>query len=382
MERPASAPDPGAAVLVCLDFGGDAHEDAIEEFIRLAESAGAKRHAVIDGRRGRPDPKFFAGSGKVAEIGRAAGELNAAFVLFDHPLSGAQQRNLERELGRRVLDRTELILEIFAQRARTNEGKVQVELAQLEHLSTRLVRGWSHLERQRGGLGKTGGPGETQLELDRRYLARRVRMLKGKLAQMQQRRSLQRRARVRTSVLSISLVGYTNAGKTSLFNALARAGAHEADRLFATLDTTTRRIYIPEAGTVALSDTVGFIRDLPHTLVASFRATLEETVHADLLLHVVDSASPVRERQIADVNTVLAEIGADSIPQIQVWNKIDLRRGGAALSPGVERDEYGRISRIFASARTGEGLAGLRTAILEAARGGAATARALAPTSI
>ena len=382
MERPASAPDPGAAVLVCLDFGGDAHEDAIEEFIRLAESAGAKRHAVIDGRRGRPDPKFFAGSGKVAEIGRAAGELNAAFVLFDHSLSGAQQRNLERELGRRVLDRTELILEIFAQRARTNEGKVQVELAQLEHLSTRLVRGWSHLERQRGGLGKTGGPGETQLELDRRYLARRVRMLKGKLAQMQQRRSLQRRARVRTSVLSISLVGYTNAGKTSLFNALARAGAHEADRLFATLDTTTRRIYIPEAGTVALSDTVGFIRDLPHTLVASFRATLEETVHADLLLHVVDSASPVRERQIADVNTVLAEIGADSIPQIQVWNKIDLRRGGAALSPGVERDEYGRISRIFASARTGEGLAGLRTAIQEAARGGAATARALAPTSI
>ena len=382
LERPAAAPDAGAAVLVCLDLGGDAQEDAIAEFVRLAESAGAKRHAVIDGRRGRPDPKFFAGSGKVAEIGRAARELNAAFVLFNHPLSGAQQRNLERELGRRVLDRTELILEIFAQQARTSEGKVQVELAQLEHLSTRLVRGWSHLERQRGGLGKTGGPGETQLELDRRYIARRVRVLKEKLDDMQKRRSLQRRARARGNVLSISLVGYTNAGKTSLFNALAHAGAYEADRLFATLDTTTRRIYIPEAGPVALSDTVGFIQDLPHSLVASFRATLEETVHADLLLHVVDSASPVRERQIADVNAVLAEIGASAIPQIQVWNKIDLRRGGAALAPGVERDEYGRISRVFVSARTGVGLAELRTAIMEAARGGAAADRAPATISI
>ncbi|HEX5611278.1 MAG TPA: GTPase HflX [Burkholderiales bacterium] len=359
-------------MLVCLDLGGDAHEDAIEEFIRLAESAGARRHAVIDGRRGRPDPRFFAGSGKVAEIGRAARELNAAFVLFNHPLSGAQQRNLERELGRRVLDRTELILEIFAQRARTSEGKVQVELAQLEHLSTRLVRGWSHLERQRGGLGKTGGPGETQLELDRRYIARRVRVLKEKLDEMQKRRSVQRRARARGNVLSISLVGYTNAGKSSLFNALAHAGAREADRLFDTLDTTTRRIYVPGAGSVALSDTVGFIRELPHSLVASFRATLEETVHADLLLHVVDSASPVRERQIADVNAVLDDIGALAIPQIQVWNKIDVPRGGRAFAPGVERDEYGRISRVFVSARTGEGLAELRSAIMEAARGRAA----------
>jgi GTP-binding protein HflX len=382
LERPAAAPDAGAAVLVCLDFGGDAHQDAVEEFVRLAESAGARRHAVIDGRRARPDPRFFAGSGKVAEIGRAARELNAAFVLFSHPLSGAQQRNLERELGLRVLDRTELILEIFAQQARTSEGKVQVELAQLEHLSTRLVRGWSHLERQRGGLGKTGGPGETQLELDRRYIARRVRVLKDKLDEMQKRRLVQRRARARGSVLSISLVGYTNAGKSSLFNALTHAGAYEADRLFATLDTTTRRLYVPQAGPVAISDTVGFIRDLPHALVASFRATLEETVHADLLLHVVDSASPVRERQIADVNAVLAEIGADSIPQVQVWNKIDLRRGGAALAPGVERDEYGRISRVFVSARTGDGLAELRTAIMEAARGAAAADRAPATISI
>jgi len=382
LERSASAPDRGAAVLVCLDFGDDAHEDAIEEFVRLAESAGAKRHAVIDGRRGRPDAKFFAGSGKVAEIDRAAHELNAGFVLFNHSLSAAQQRNLERELGRRVLDRTELILEIFAQQARTSEGKVQVELAQLEHLSTRLVRGWSHLERQRGGLGKTGGPGETQLELDRRYIARRVRVLKDKLDELQKRRSVQRRARVRGNVFSISLVGYTNAGKSSLFNALTHAGAHEADRLFATLDTTTRRIYLPEAGPVAISDTVGFIRDLPHSLVASFRATLEETVHADLLLHVVDSASPVRKRQIADVNSVLEEIGAREIPQIQVWNKIDVPRGGATLAPGVERDEYGRISRVFVSARTGEGLAELRTAIMEAARGGAAADQAPATISL
>ena len=382
LERPLVRPDAQAAVLVCLDFGDPDHGDAIDEFVRLAQSAGAVRHALIGGRRQRPDPKFFAGSGKIAEIGRAADEINAAFVIFNHPLSGAQQRNLERELGRRVLDRTELILEIFAQRARTSEGKVQVELAQLEHLSTRLVRGWTHLERQRGGLGKTGGPGETQLELDKRYIARRVRVLKDKLQQMQQRRSLQRRARVRGAVFSISLVGYTNAGKTSLFNALAHAGALEADRLFATLDTTTRRLYVPEAGPVALSDTVGFIRDLPHTLVASFRATLEETVHADLLLHVVDSASPAREQQIEDVNGVLREIGADSIPQIEVWNKIDLRDGGAAHEPGAERDEYGRISRVFVSARTGAGLAGLRMAIGEAAQRRATAAPAAVAISI
>jgi len=350
--------------------------------VRLVESAGVGRHRQVGGKRARPDPKFYCGSGKVVEIRAVADELNAAFVVFNHELSPAQQRNLEKELDRRVLDRTEVILEIFAQRAQTAEGKVQVELAQLEHLSTRLVRGWTHLERQRGGLGKTGGPGETQLELDKRYIARRVRVLKDKLQQMQQRRSLQRRARVRGAVFSISLVGYTNAGKTSLFNALAHAGAHEADRLFATLDTTTRRLYVPEAGPVALSDTVGFIRDLPHTLVASFRATLEETVHADLLLHVVDSASPVREQQIADVNGVLREIGADSIPQIEVWNKIDLRDGGAAHEAGAERDEYGRISRVFVSARTGAGLARLRMAIGEAAQRRATAAPAAVAISI
>jgi GTP-binding protein HflX len=382
LERPSAGPDAQAAVLVCLDFGDVSQAEAVEELVQLAQSAGAVRHALVEGRRLRPDPRFFAGSGKVAEIGRAARELNAAFVIFNHALSGAQQRNLERELGLRVLDRTELILEIFAQRARTSEGKVQVELAQLEHLSTRLVRGWTHLERQRGGLGKTGGPGETQLELDKRYIARRVRVLKEKLDQMQQRRSVQRRARVRGAMLSVSLVGYTNAGKSSLFNALAHAGAFEANRLFATLDTTTRRIHVPEAGPVALSDTVGFIRELPHTLVESFRATLEETVHADLLLHVVDSSSPVREQQIADVNAVLREIGADSIAQIQVWNKIDLWEHGAAQGPGAERDEYGRISRVFVSARTGAGLAELRMAIMEAAQRRATAAPAAAAISI
>jgi GTP-binding protein HflX len=329
--------------------------------VRLVESAGVTRHRVLRGRRQRPDPKFYAGSGKVDEMGRAAAELNAAFVVFNHELSPAQQRNIERALDLRVLDRTELILEIFAQRAQTSEGKLQVELARLEHLSTRLVRGWTHLERQRGGFGRTGGPGETQLELDRRYIAARTKTLKGKLQQLRRQREVQRRARVRGEVLSVSIVGYTNAGKSTLFNALANAKAYEANQLFATLDTTTRRIWIPPANPVVLSDTVGFVRDLPHTLVAAFRATLEETVRADLLLHVVDAASPAREAQAAEVDKVLAEIGADEAPRITVWNKID----AAALEPRVERDQYGRISRVYVSARTGAGLEELRGAIAE-----------------
>jgi len=361
---PAAAPDDRAAVLVSLDFGEAAPEDAAEELQRLAESAGVRRHAAVGGKRQRPDPKFFVGSGKVEEIARAAQGLDAATVLFNHALSPAQQRNLEKALERRVLDRTELILTIFAQRAQTHEGKLQVELARLQHLSTRLVRGWTHLERQRGGLGKTGGPGEKQIELDRRLIADRVRMLKGKLQQFRDRRAVQRRARARREVLSVSLVGYTNAGKSTLFNALAHARAREADQLFATLDTTTRRVWLPGAGNVVLSDTVGFIRDLPHGLVAAFRATLEETVHADLLLHVVDSASAVRAQQAAEVDKVLAEIDAGAIPQIRVWNKIDV----SGLRPGVERDEYGRIARVFVSARSGAGLADLRGAIAEAAR--------------
>ena len=327
------------------------------------QSAGVCRHSVVRGRRTRPDSKLYAGKGKVEEIARAATELNAAYVVFNHDLSPAQGRNLEKELGRRVLDRTELILGIFAQRAKTSEGKLQVELAQLEHLSTRLVRGWTHLDRQRGGLGATGGPGEKQIELDRRYIGKRVKVLRSRLEVLQRQRAVQRRARARGDVLSVSIVGYTNAGKSTLFNALARAKAYEADQLFATLDTTSRRIWLPECGPVVLSDTVGFIRDLPHGLVAAFRATLEETVRADLLLHVVDSASPGRAREAEDVNQVLAEIGAGALPQLAVWNKID----ASGLEPAVERDEYGRICRVLASARTGAGLAGLRGAIAEAA---------------
>jgi GTP-binding protein HflX len=328
------------------------------------QSAGVNRIKVVRGRRNRPDPKFYAGSGKVAEILKEAQALNAAFVVFNHELSPAQARNVEKEIERRVMDRTELIIEIFSQRAQTSEGKLQVELARLQHLSTRLVRGWTHLERQRGGLGATGGPGEKQIELDRRYIAQRVRVLKEKLNTLKKQRTVQRRGRARRDVLSISIVGYTNAGKSTLFNALAHAKAYEADKLFATLDTTTRRVWLADAGNLTISDTVGFIRDLPHGLVAAFRATLEETVHADLLLHVVDSGSATREEQEVAVNKVLEEIGADQISQLRVWNKIDL----AGLDEGVERDQYGTISRVFVSARTGAGLDGLRDAIAEFAK--------------
>jgi GTP-binding protein HflX len=358
-ELSSAAGDPRAAVIVCLDLGDAGYEDGVEEIVRLVESAGVVRHRVVRGKRQRPDPKLFCGRGKAAEIAGAAAELSAGYVVFNHELSPAQERNLEREIKCPVMDRTEVILEIFAQRAQTSEGKLQVELARLEHLSTRLVRGWTHLERQRGGLGKIGGPGEKQIELDRRYIGQRVRVLRGKLEQLRHRREVQRRARARGEVLSVSLVGYTNAGKSTLFNALARARAYSADQLFATLDTTTRRIWLPQAGSVVLSDTVGFIRDLPHTLVAAFRATLEETVRADLLLHVVDAASPARDEQIEEVGKVLAEIGADAVPQLLVWNKIDL----AGLEPGVDRDEYGKIRRIRVSARTGDGLGDLRAAI-------------------
>ena len=380
-ETPRPTADPQAAIIVCLDFGDDAYEERVEEVVRLVESAGVRRHRVLRGRRSRPDPKFYAGSGKVAEIAAAAEELNAAFVVFNHALSPAQERNLERELGRRVFDRPELILEIFAQRAQTSEGKLQVELAQLEHLSTRLVRGWTHLERQRGGLGKTGGPGEKQIELDRRYIANRVRVLKSKLETLKKQRTVQRRARARGDVLSVSIAGYTNAGKSTLFNALTGAKVYEADQLFATLDTTTRRIWLQDTGSVVVSDTVGFIRDLPHGLVAAFRATLEETVHADLLLHVVDAASATRDEQAQEVDKVLAEIPAGDAPRLQVWNKIDLARnknGKAGLEPRVERDQYGRICRVFVSARTGAGLQELRAAIAEFAKQRSAARRAAA----
>jgi GTP-binding protein HflX len=357
-ERPASGE---RAVLVQLDLGQGLIDERLSELKLLAASAGASIEAVIQGRRQAPDPKLFAGSGKVQEIGEALRAHSADIVIFNHALSPGQQRNLERELQCMVIDRTALILDIFAQRARSHEGKLQVELAQLEHLSTRLVRGWTHLERQKGGIGLRG-PGEKQLETDRRLLGNRVRMLKSRLAQIEKQRKVRRRARERRDVLSVSLVGYTNAGKSTLFNALTKAGAYAADQLFATLDTTSRRLYVGGAS-VVLSDTVGFIRDLPHALVAAFRATLEETVQADLLLHVVDSASEDRDAQIGAVNEVLAEIGAAAVPQVLVWNKIDLTHA----VPAVERSDCGNIRRVFLSARTGEGLDLLREALAEVA---------------
>jgi GTP-binding protein HflX len=351
------------AVLVGLDFGGSGYAEGLEELRLLALSAGIRPLALVRGRRDRPDPGHFAGSGKVEEIKRALKEQGASIAVFNHELSPVQERNLEKALGCPVVDRTRLILDIFAQRAKSHEGKLQVELAQLEHAATRLVRGWTHLERQRGGRGFLGGMGETQLEVDRRLIASRVKLLKDKLGKLQRRREVQRRARERGNTFSVSLAGYTNAGKSTLFNALTRAGALAADRLFATLDTTTRRLYLHEAGNITVSDTVGFIRDLPHTLVAAFRATLEETVHADLLLHVVDAASEARETQVAEVDKVLAEIGAGTNPRLLVWNKID--RSGAQA--GVDRNEYDRIWRVRLSAKTGDGVEGLRRALIEAA---------------
>ena len=360
IERTSGAED---AVLVGLDLGQRGYSEGLEELGLLAASAGIRARAVVRGRRDRPDPALFAGSGKVEEIKRIVMEHGASLAIFNHALSPVQERNLEKTLGCHVVDRTRLILDIFAQRAQSHEGKLQVELAQLEHASTRLIRGWTHLERQRGGRGFLSGMGETQLEVDRRLIATRVKVLKDKLAKLRYRREVQRRARERGRAFTVSLVGYTNAGKSTLFNALTHAGALAEDRLFATLDTTTRRLYLPEAGNVAISDTVGFIRDLPHTLVEAFRATLEEAIHADLLVHVVDASSESREAQIEEVDKVLAEIGAGSIPRLLAWNKIDRNR----LEAGVDRDEYARILRVRLSAKTGDGVDGLRRALIEAA---------------
>ncbi len=351
------------AALVGVDFGKGDFLASLEELALLAKSAGAEPVASITGRRAAPDAALFVGSGKASEIHDTVADLGLDLVIFNHALSPAQQRNLERHLKVRVVDRTSLILDIFAQRAQSHEGKVQVELAQLKHLATRLVRGWTHLERQKGGIGLRG-PGETQLETDRRLIGARVKMLQSKLDKLQRQRVTQRRARERNHTFSVSLVGYTNAGKSTLFNHMTKAGVYAANQLFATLDTTSRRVHLGEAGNVVVSDTVGFIRDLPTQLVAAFRATLEETIHADLLLHVVDAASPVRNEQIEQVNAVLAEIGADHVPQMLVWNKIDM----AGLTPAIERDEYDKIRRVFVSAHTGAGVDLLRQAIAEFAQ--------------
>ena len=356
------------AALVGIDFSAGDFKASLEELALLARSAGADPVTTITAKRNSPDPAYFVGSGKADEIAQACLADKVEIVIFNHALSPAQQRNLERRLGVRVVDRTSLILDIFAQRAQSHEGKLQVELAQLQHLATRLIRGWTHLERQKGGIGLRG-PGETQLETDRRLIGERVKMLRTRLTKLRKQHETQRRSRGRNQTFSVSLVGYTNAGKSTLFNTLTKAGVYVANQLFATLDTTSRRLYLgPDVGNVVVSDTVGFVRELPHQLVAAFRATLEETIHADLLLHVVDGASPVRMEQIEQVNDVLREIGADHIPQILVWNKID----AAGLEPGIERDEYGKISRVFISARSGAGLDLLRDAIVEAAGSGTA----------
>lgn len=345
------------------------HFDAeLQELGLLAQTAGFAVADRVSCKRRAPDPALFIGSGKAEEIRMLAQSTGASEVLFDQALSPAQQRNLERTLGLPVNDRTLLILQIFAQRARSHEGKLQVELARLQYLSTRLVRRWTHLERQSGGIGMRGGPGETQIELDRRMIADAIKRTKERLEKVKKQRATQRRQRERRDAFMISLVGYTNAGKSSLFNALVKARAYAADQLFATLDTTTRQLYLGEAGrSVSLSDTVGFIRDLPHGLVDAFAATLQEAADADLLLHVVDASNPAHPEQIASVMSVLREIGADNVRQVLVFNKLDAM--DPATVPNVLRDvmelEGQSVPRIFVSARSGAGVAELRRLLAE-----------------
>jgi GTP-binding protein HflX len=353
----------GAAVLVGVDFGLPHFDSELEELGLLAQTAGLTPVARITCKRKAPDAALFVGSGKADEIKELAAMHQASEVIFDQSLSPAQQRNLERQLDIAVYDRTFLILEIFAQRARSHEGKLQVELARLQYLSTRLVRRWSHLERQTGGAGVRGGPGEKQIELDRRMISESIKRTRERLAKVQKQRGTQRRQRERRETFNISLVGYTNAGKSSLFNALVKARAYAADQLFATLDTTTRNLYLGDARRqVSISDTVGFIRDLPHGLVDAFKATLQEAVDADLLLHVIDASNPHYPEQMAEVQTVLREIGADAVPQLLVFNKLDALESAQRplhLQDEMEIDGV-QVPRIFLSAKSGEGVPLLR----------------------
>ncbi|WP_295849528.1 GTPase HflX [uncultured Xylophilus sp.] len=376
MSSDVSVRTPAPVVLVGVDFGLPHFDDTLEELGLLAQTAGLQPVARIVARRKAPDAALFIGSGKADEIRMLAEHHGALEILFDQALSPAQQRNLERHLDRPVYDRTLLILEIFAQRARSHEGKLQVELARLQYLSTRLVRRWSHLERQTGGAGVRGGPGEKQIELDRRMIGDTIKRTKERLAKVKKQRGTQRRQRERRDTFNISLVGYTNAGKSTLFNALVKARTYAADQLFATLDTTTRQLYLGEAArSVSLSDTVGFIRDLPHGLVDAFQATLQEAVDADLLLHVVDGANDAFPEQIEQVQRVLAEIGASDIPQLLVFNKLDAvppERRPAELEDTYELDGR-QVPRLFVSARSGEGLPALRTALAARAVAGSST---------
>ncbi len=356
-ERPRSGE---RAVLVRLGLGEPLRAADLEEFQQLARSAGATPVATVTGRRERPDSRYFVGSGKAEEISAVAAAESADVILIDHPLSPSQERNLEKLTGRRVLDRNGLILDIFAQRARSFEGKLQVELAQLKHLSTRLVRGWTHLERQKGGIGLRG-PGETQLETDRRLLATRVRSLTRKLARLRQQRDTGRSARAEIPVPGVALVGYTNAGKSTLFRALTGADAYVADLLFATLDPTVRKLTLPGGARIVVADTVGFIRELPHELVAAFQSTLQEARSAQLLVHLIDAADARRDEYTGQVNAVLAEIGAGSLPQLLVYNKIDR----LDLEPRIERDAAGAVRQVWISAAQSRGIELLKEAIAE-----------------